>query len=346
MSIIESEARIATARSVGEKIMKAHKFSADATPFNPAAQMYDIHMGAVGGGAGVMHSALSPKAPLFTPAEMESYAFLASASVPYSGARASAKKSQKAATPFMPMAHPAVMQPYIDSMINQYSGAPIMRLPYQRETTMYDGQQWSAVAEGAAGRRKASKMVEINHALWVPVEAFGKKGTAPALLFPRDVTISPFEHMYCVYPSDALDVELELYFYLCSRCSLKTLYGRLSSRKADLVISGIAQDIPPISIAHLIEQITTAKIVALIVSDTETYQIEMWIERPNQASQVVSILECGLWTCPMFHGYAVYCKNERNKQYVEAYLERLRKLPGAEQTIYPTCFAEAHEPSL
>lgn len=218
-------------------------------------------------------------------------------------------------------------------------GVPMMTT--EREGLSVHAEPWSPVPEL---NPLENLVVDIVPPTWTTVDYLGVEVPAPMpIIVKKDDSISMFVHLFSVYPRNDRQVHIDLYNYQCARCPLKTLFGRISSRKADIILRNVSPDIPPLCIAHMIEQITKARITALCVNEADLAQFDVWLDKPNMSSAVVNALSGTLWTCPMFHGFAAYPKNAKAKALLEDYMAKLRdSLPADEGTpIYPLTFVEA-----
>lgn len=202
----------------------------------------------------------------------------------------------------------------------------------------------AATATAAAPPAKNNK-VDIARASWVKTEVVSHTSMdAPAPIMPKNYEVNPFEHSFVILSNEEPHVELEVYNYKCARCPLRTLFGRLSSRKADLTIANVAHDIPPVCLAHLLEQVTKTRVVALVPSDhSDARHYDLWLEKTSACSAFISALNGMLWTCPMFHGFAVAAKNEKAQAFMKEYLKQLQDMPESDTSLYPLTFVEAKE---
>ncbi|KPI83959.1 hypothetical protein ABL78_6990 [Leptomonas seymouri] len=182
--------------------------------------------------------------------------------------------------------------------------------------------------------------VAIHPGSWVTINVEGKDMQAPSPMVPKETTNNSYAHSYCVHPKGLKTVELELFNYVCGRCPLKTLYGRLSSRQPDVTIRNVVMDIPPLRIAHLIEQITKAKVTALCANEADGTHYDIWLDKPNMAPVLVDSISGCVWTCPMYHGYAVLGKGEEGKKYLRNYVERLNDSRPEGSNVYEVALVE------
>ncbi|CCW69725.1 unnamed protein product [Phytomonas sp. Hart1] len=187
------------------------------------------------------------------------------------------------------------------------------------------------------------KVTDFTPPSFLKVEQGGTGVYVPAPIISKEVSDNIFVHVSTVIPRTNLSAEFKLINYLCGRCPLKSLFGRLSSRKADVNLRNIAPDIPPLCIAHLIEQQIKAKVTAIYYNDADGSQYDIWLDKPNISSHVVEMINERLWTCPMFHGFAVLLKGEESKTYLKNYLDALKKSEYSKKCPYPLSFVEVKE---
>lgn len=212
-----------------------------------------------------------------------------------------------------------------------------------KEGLSVHAKPWSPCPEKTVGPAPEVNFVDITPVTWVKVDLLGKEVMGPAPLISKEASNNLFIHSFVVVPRKNIGVELELFNYLCSRCPLRTLFGKLSSRKADVILRNIAPDVPPLCIAHLVEQITNTKVAALYVNVAEGTQYALWLEKPNMSSQVVNTISGTLWMSPMYHGFAVFPKNDEAKKFLGEYLAVLKASCEDDKCPFPFCFIEAKE---
>lgn len=186
---------------------------------------------------------------------------------------------------------------------------------------------WSPIPESET-IGPSEYFVEVASPSWTIAKIDGREVAAPSPMVSKEFSHTLLAHPQTIKPKGTSGVELEFMSYLCGRCPLKTLFGKLSSRKADVTLMNVAVDVPPLCLAHLVEQVTTAKVTALYVNDAENFQYELWLDKPTFASQVVETVTGALWTCPMLHGYAVVAKDNASKKFLSNYVQSLKeKMP-------------------
>jgi hypothetical protein len=185
--------------------------------------------------------------------------------------------------------------------------------------------------------------VAVHPGSWSTSTVEGKDVQTPSPMIPKEMSNNSFTHSFSIHPKGLKTVELELFNYVCLRCPLKTLYGRLSSRQPDVTMRNVVMDIPPLCVAHLIEQITKAKVTALCVNDAEGTHYDIWLDKPNMAPVLVESISGCVWTCPMHHGYAVLGKGEEGKKYIRNYVERLRDSRPEGSNVYEVALVEVKE---
>nr|CAJ2470556.1 unnamed protein product [Leishmania braziliensis] len=185
--------------------------------------------------------------------------------------------------------------------------------------------------------------VIIHPGSWSATIVDGKEVIAPSPMVLRKSSTNLFAHSFFIHPKGLKTVELELFNYSCARCTVKTLYGRLSSRQPDATMRNVSVDVPPLCVAHLIEQITKVKVTALHLNESEGAHYDIWLDKPNMSTQLVELISGNLWATPMHHGYAVMGKNEEGKRYLRSYVERLRDSKPAGSNVYDTALVEVKE---
>lgn len=185
--------------------------------------------------------------------------------------------------------------------------------------------------------------VAIHPGSWAGMTVDGKEVITPSPMVPRKSSTNLFAHSFSVHPKGLKSVELELFSYTCGRCTLRTLYGRLSSRQPDVTMRNVSVDVPPLCIAHLIEQIAKAKVTALHLNESEGPHYDIWLDKPNLSTQLVEYISGSVWATPMHHGYAVMGKNEEGKRYLRNYVERLRDSKPPGPNVYDVALVEVKE---
>ncbi|KAG5508198.1 hypothetical protein JKF63_05453 [Porcisia hertigi] len=185
--------------------------------------------------------------------------------------------------------------------------------------------------------------VSIHPGSWSSTTVDGKQVITPSPMMPRKSSTNLFAHSFSVHPKGLKAVELEIFNYTCGRCILRTLYGRLSSRQPDVTMRNVSVDVPPLCVAHVIEQITKAKVTALHLNESDGAHYDIWLDKPNLAAQLVELMSGCLWTTPMHHGYAVLGKTEEGKRYLRSYVDRLRDSKPAGSNVYDVALVEVKE---
>lgn len=185
--------------------------------------------------------------------------------------------------------------------------------------------------------------VAIHPGSWAAMTVDGKEVMAPSPMVPKETSNNLFAHSCSIHPKGLKSVELELFKYACARCTLKTLYGRLSSRQPDVTMRNVCVDVPPLCVAHLIEQITKAKVTALHLNESEGSHYDIWLDKPTMSAQLVESMSDCVWTTPMSHGYAVVGKNDEGKRYLRNYVDRLRDSKPAGANAYDVALLEVRE---
>lgn len=185
--------------------------------------------------------------------------------------------------------------------------------------------------------------VAIHPGSWTSSVVEGKEVQTPSPMVPKESNNNSFAHSFSIHPKGLKSVELEVFNYVCGRCPLKTLYGRLSSRQPDVTMRNVAMDVPPLCVAHLIEQITKAKVTALCVNEVEGTHYDIWLDKPNMAPVLTESISGCVWTCPMHHGYAVLGKGEEGKKYLRNYVERLKDSKPEGPNVYEVALVEVKE---
>lgn len=313
----------------GSPASKTHTFSVDAPPFDPSkvGMGFNKHFqGPImpdGGDAGMNTSGAASW-------EYQQYMLMMSG------------MGGMPMYPPPPPPPPPPMAPYQTPAVAGPPPPTTRREPGEKEGLSVHAKPWSPFPETAPETPVDDSVVDIAPAKLVARETQGKEVFAPALMISKEASNNLFVHSFTIVPKKKKDIELEFYNYLCARCPLKTLYGKLSSRKADVTLRNVAGDVPPLCVAHLIEQITKAKVTSLCVNDDFT-QYEVWLDKPNMSSQVVNSLSGNLWTCPLFHGYAVFPKGDASKNYLKEYLDQFKSSPHYSKSAYPLAFVEAKE---
>ncbi|CCD16531.1 unnamed protein product [Trypanosoma congolense IL3000] len=232
----------------------------------------------------------------------------------------------------------------------RYSGTPILRAssPVRRNPTTTDelkklekaslsihAKPWSPNPDSGLSQEEGDTYIQLKKD-WTKVEYDGNNVVAPV---PFKEMGSLFVHSLTVRPLDKPSIHLELFNYLCARCATKSFFGRLSCRAADVIIKWVAADVPPLRIAHLLEQVTGATVSALFTEKGKC-GYELWLENPEMSKHVVATVSGALWTCPMFHGYAVFAKADEEKAFLLDYINSLVE-DFPEPTPYPMRFVEA-----
>ncbi|AYU77838.1 hypothetical protein LdCL_170013300 [Leishmania donovani] len=262
----------------------------------------------------------------------------------------SIKIGQWSPQPFVPIAHLSPTAPVNVGHIPYVSPALPPAPAVKKETaTGKDSlsayaKPWSphpevTVTPVVAGENE----VAIHPGSWSATTVDGKEVITPSPMVPRKSSTNLFAHSFSIHPKGLKSVELELFNYACARCTLRTLYGRLSSRQPDVTMRNVSVDVPPLCIAHLIEQITKAKVTALHLNESEGPHYDIWLDKPNLSTQLVEFISGSLWATPMHHGYAVMGKNEEGKRYLRNYVERLRDSKPPGPNVYDVALVEVKE---
>ncbi|KEG09980.1 hypothetical protein DQ04_04351030 [Trypanosoma grayi] len=244
----------------------------------------------------------------------------------------------------------AQMNALISTGIRRYSGTPIVRAssPTKRNMNTSEGAKgtdrgslsihakpWSPTPESGLNQEEGDTYIQLEKG-WIKVPYRGKMVVAPVAF--KEMS-SLFVHSLTVRPIEKPRIHLGLFNYLCARCATRSFFGRLSCRGADVILKGVAGDIPPLRIAHLIEQVT-GDVVCALFTEGDHFEYELWLEKPENAAHLVSTVSGALWTCPMFHGYAVHTKTEDEKTFLREYIASLKE-GFPEPTPYPMCCVEA-----
>ncbi|AAZ12743.1 hypothetical protein, conserved [Trypanosoma brucei brucei TREU927] len=231
----------------------------------------------------------------------------------------------------------------------RYSGTPIVRTssPGRKSSSTSEevkkaekgslsihAKPWSPTPDSGLSQKDGDTYIQLKKG-WTKVDYHGAPAVAPV---PFMEMSSLFVHSLTVRPLDKPRIHLEIFNYLCARCATKSFFGRLTCRGPDVILKFVADDVPPLRVAHLIEQVTGATVSALFTETIGEY--ELWLERSDTASHVIDVVSGALWTCPMFHGYAVYAKCDDEKTFLRDYINSL--VEGfPEQTPYPMRFVTA-----
>ncbi|GET87624.1 hypothetical protein, conserved [Leishmania tarentolae] len=252
--------------------------------------------------------------------------------------------------PFVPIAHLSPTAPVNVGHIPYVAPALPPAPAVKKETTTGKdslsayAKPWSPHPEVTVNPIVApDNEVAIHPGSWSAITVDGKEVIAPSPMVPRKSNTNLFAHSFSIHPKGLKTVELELLNYTCARCTLKTLYGRLSSRQPDVTMRNVSVDVPPLCIAHLIEQITKAKVTALHLNESEGPHYDIWLDKPNLSTQLVEFISGSLWATPMHHGYAVMGKNEEGKRYLRNYVERLRDSKPSGSNVYDVALVEVKE---
>ncbi|KAG5481528.1 hypothetical protein LSCM1_05547 [Leishmania martiniquensis] len=272
----------------------------------------------------------------------------------------SIKIGQWSPNPFVPAAHLSPTAPVNVAHIPYVAPvpapapapvpAPAPPLAARKETTSGKdslsayAKPWSPHPEMAVPSMVVSENeVAIHPGSWSAMTVDGKEVVTPSPMITRKSSTNLFAHSVSVHPKGLKTVELELFNYTCGRCTLRTLYGRLSSRQPDVTMRNISVDVPPLCVAHLIEQITKAKVTALHLNESEGTHYDIWLDKPNLSAQLVESISGSVWAAPMHHGYAVMGKNEEGKRYLRNYVERLRDSKPVGGNVYDVGLVEVKE---
>ncbi|KAG8341190.1 hypothetical protein TRVL_07981 [Trypanosoma vivax] len=242
------------------------------------------------------------------------------------------------------------MTAVISDGLRRYSGVPFMRMssPTRRVSNTPEGAKraekgslsayakpWSPTTESGFSQAGDDGYTQLKQE-WSRVPYRGEMVVAP---LPFKEMTNLFVHSLTVKPLTKPRIQLELFNYLCARCTTRTFFGRLSCREADITLRWVADDVPPLRIAHLIEQITDVPVCALFI-EKNSDKYELWLEKPEKATHVVETISGALWTCPMFHGYAVHTKTDEEKEFLLNYITSLKE-GFPETSPYPMRFVEA-----
>ncbi|KAL7704567.1 hypothetical protein N2W54_002324 [Lotmaria passim] len=234
----------------------------------------------------------------------------------------------------VPYSIPATVQP--QPIRKEGSGA--------KESLSAFAKPWSPHPEVAVATvPPLENEVTIHPGSWSTTNVEGKDVQTPSPMVPKEASNNSFAHSFSIHPKGLKNVELELYNYICGRCPLKTLYGRLSSRQPDVTMRNVVMDIPPLCVAHLIEQVTKAKVTALCVNEVEGTHYDIWLDKPNMAPVLTESMSGCVWTCPMHHGYAVLGKGEEGKKYLRNYVERLKDSRPEGSNVYDVALVDVKE---
>ncbi|KAG5503807.1 hypothetical protein JIQ42_07324 [Leishmania sp. Namibia] len=264
----------------------------------------------------------------------------------------SIKVGQWSPHPFVPVAHISPTAPVNVPHIPYVAPAPAPAPPpaVRKEATSGKdslsayAKPWSPHPEVAVPPVGVSENeVNIHPGSWSAMTVDGKEVITPSPMVTRKSSTNLFAHSVSIHPKGLKGVELELFNYTCARCTLKTLYGRLSSRQPDVTMRNVSVDVPPLCIAHLIEQITKAKVTALHLSESEGTHYDIWLDKPNLSAQLVEYISGSVWATPMHHGYAIMGKNEEGKRYLRNYVEGLRESKPAGSNVYDVALVEVKE---
>ncbi|CCW63942.1 unnamed protein product, partial [Phytomonas sp. EM1] len=226
---------------------------------------------------------------------------------------------------------------------------PSTRFDPRKENTEKEGlsvyaKPWRPFSEGVVDAITVDdKVIDFAPPSFLKVQLGGAEVSAPAPIISKEVADNIFVHVTTVIPRANLSTEFKLLYYLCGRCPLRSLFGRLSSRKADVSLRNIAPDIPPLCIAHLMEQLIKIKVAAIYYNEADSSQYDVWFDKPNVSSHVVEVINERLWTSPMFHGFAVLLKGEESKTFLKNYLDELKKSEQSKKCPYPLSFVEVKE---
>ncbi|ORC87786.1 uncharacterized protein TM35_000201950 [Trypanosoma theileri] len=306
-----------------------HTFSVDAAPFEP-----------------------NVSAPLFMPEKWQySSSTVQEQSAP-PGINQSWTYSPQYYDMMMRMNLPAMVHAnaLLSSGLRRYSGTPIVRAssPVKKNNNSSEAMKrmekgslsvyakpWSPTPEGGLTQGENDAYCHLKKE-WVKVSYRGEMVVAP-LAFMETNNI--FVHSFTLRPLEKPGVQFQIFNYLCGRCTTRSFFGRLSCRNADVTLKGIAGDIPPLRIAHLIEQVTGVVVSALFTEGDYT-EYELWLEKPEKATHVVNTVSGALWSCPMFHGYAVHAKTDEDKKFLNEYITSIKNI-FPEPSPYPMCCVEA-----
>ncbi|RNE99936.1 uncharacterized protein Tco025E_08996 [Trypanosoma conorhini] len=232
----------------------------------------------------------------------------------------------------------------------RYSGAPIVRAssPSKKNLNASEGSKkrekggisihakpWSPSPETGLSPKEGDTYTHLKKG-WVKVPYRGEMVIAPVAF--KEIA-NDFVHSLTVKPIEKPRIQLELYNYHCARCATHSFFGRLSCRGADVILKGIAGDIPPLCVAHLLEQVTGAVVCALF-TEGDYLDYEIWLENPDKANFFAKTISDAMWTCPMFHGYAVHTRTEDGKAFLHEYISSLKD-DFPEETPYPMRCVEA-----
>ncbi|EAN98659.1 hypothetical protein C3747_23g110 [Trypanosoma cruzi] len=232
----------------------------------------------------------------------------------------------------------------------RYSGAPIVKTTSppkkgsnaseasrkrEKGSLSIHAKPWSPSPETGLNQKEGDTYTHLKKG-WVKVPYRGEMVIAPVAF--KEIA-NDFVHSLTVRPIEKPRIHLELYNYHCARCATHSFFGRLSCRDADVILKGIAGDIPPLCVAHLIEQVTGAVVCALFTKG-DCLDYEIWLETPDKAAHFAKTISDAMWTCPMFHGYAVHTKTEEEKAFLHEYISSLKD-DFPEETPYPMRCVEA-----
>ncbi|KAK7195065.1 hypothetical protein NESM_000429400 [Novymonas esmeraldas] len=262
----------------------------------------------------------------------------------------SIKIGQWSPQPFVPIQHMSPTAPVNVSHLPYIPPVPVPAPVVKKEVTAGKdslsayAKPWSPHPEVAvAPVVPPENEIAIHPGSWAPVIVEGREVTAPSPMVPRDSNSNLFAHSFSLHPKGLKSVELELFNYNCARCTLRTLYGRLSSRQPDVTMQNVSVDVPPLCVAHLIEQITKAKVTALHLNESEGSHYDIWLDKPNLSAQLVESVSGCVWASPMHHGYAVMGKNDEGRKYLRNYVERLRDSRPGGPNVYDVALVEVKE---
>ncbi|KAH9599283.1 hypothetical protein LSM04_003389 [Trypanosoma melophagium] len=305
-----------------------HTFSVDAAPFEPNAN-----------------------APLYAP---EKWSYSSSAVQEQLAPPGLSQSWGYAAQGYdmMRVSIPAMLQAtaFLNSGLRRYGGTPIVRASspvkksinatetvkrMEKGSLSVHAKPWSPTPESGPNQREAENYCHLQKE-WVKVSYRGKMVVAP---LPFMETNNLFVHSFTIRPIEKPALQFQIFNYLCGRCTTRSFFGRLSCRNADVTLKGIAGDIPPLRIAHLIEQVTGV-VVSALFTEGDYSEYELWLEKPEKATHIVNTVSGALWSCPMFHGYAVHTKTDEEKKYLNEYITSIKEILP-EPSPYPMCCVEA-----
>lgn len=184
------------------------------------------------------------------------------------------------------------------------------------------------------------KSISVPAAAAVDIVFQGSTLKAPAPILKGDTDCNAFVHCFIRSVQQHPGIKLEFYNYSCGLCPLKSIFGRLSSRRADLCLKNVPMDVPPLCVAHLVERMTNSPVLAIAVSGSDNGQYDLWFEKAGATAPSVQSMS-SIWMCPFFHGFAVYPLNANSAAFLQQHLKNLSDLGVIASDIYPLSFVEA-----